>query len=662
MQKSKFSRLVNQYPWATKANIDTARDWEAAKAATDDYILAHEIAGAWDIVKSIFPELEWKCGADETHYRAYYHGELAADYMYVCVLGNTLELNLPNGETFRVNYRIYSLKPLWEIEREQEAEKAEIREKIGEAELEESKMEEKKMTKQEVVENMADDLETALETYELATTSDIHHGTDFVWKLARSNYKGKKLLRSIFSRHSKWNEREQRVGIPINVPQFVDGEKVRRLVDSLCEGTSLDAFVIEEFLLTKNCEALDSAVAYIERNWAGVYREDAKRTKILSKILKKEGLWEEKQGVFAAISDEVNKKDLALSLYISLNPADFMTMSNPQNPVKGKPFMQSCHSLDSGCEYHCGASGYARDEVSFITYTVAKGDSANRWYKKTNRVMFAFSEGTLLQSRLYTTYANGEDYGGVYEMGDREYAIWDVTLAAVKGVFSECLGTEWRNNLTQYNDARIDISWGDFGGYPDWYHYPRLARVCSLLGEELHNFQIGRHPGLCLECGEEIYSNLYCEYCGGGYETCDDCGASYAEDEGYYVTDHYGHTRHVCQSCYENDYFYCESCGEYHNNDDAVCVHTEHGEEWVCEACAERDYTRCDECGEYHERIFEATNGNGESVSVCESCAEKDYIWCADCEELCHYALIEYRDRIPYCPDCAKYHDEEAEG
>ncbi len=637
---AKFDNLT-QYPYILG---EVGEKWNAD--INNGYIAASKDA-AWNIILGIIPESAWykdeaaSKNAGYDIYSAQTNGVFNS-LIWVSDLGTSFELNLPNGTSLFIPIELAnSAKGVDNIKEEKTMEK---------------------MTKEEIIAGMREDLEEGLTVYEKNTTSDIHHGEEFVWKLARSNYKGKKFLRGIFSRHSKWNEREQRVGIPINIPQFVDEEKVSRLVDSLCEGTSLDAFVIGEFLLT-NGETLDSAVAYIERNWAGVYRPDTKRTKILSKILKKEGLWEEKQGVFAAISDEVNKKELALTLYISLNPADQLTMSNPQNPVKGKPFMQSCHSLDSGCEYHCGASGYARDEVSFITYTVAKGSAENRWYKKTNRVMFAFSEGTLLQSRLYTTYANGEDYGGVYTMGDRENTIWDAILDAVKGVFSECLCTEWRNNLTVYNDARIDIdiSWGDFGGYPDWCHYPRLARVCSLAGEALNSFEVGRYPGLCLECGEEIYANLYCEYCGGGYETCDDCGASYAEDEGYYVTDHYGHTRHVCQSCYENDYFYCESCGEYHSNDDAVCVYTEHGEEWVCEACAERDYTRCDECGEYHERIFEATNANGESVSVCESCAEKDYIWCADCEELCHYALIEYRDRIPYCPDCAKYYKSEVE-
>ena len=72
------------------------------------------------------------------------------------------------------------------------------------------------------------------------------------------------------------------------------------------------------------------------------------------------------QRLFAQIADELATRPETFQLFVSLNPAHWLTMSNPKEDLRGST-MVSCHSFNSTeYSFNCGCTGYARDTTSFI--------------------------------------------------------------------------------------------------------------------------------------------------------------------------------------------------------------------------------------------------------------------------------------------------------
>lgn len=69
-------------------------------------------------------------------------------------------------------------------------------------------------------------------------------------------------------------------------------------------------------------------------------------------------------------------------------------MSNPKGDHRGTT-LTSCHSFNSTeYEYNNGCTGYARDKVSFIAFTVADpADKETLNNRKTTRQVFAYKPG-----------------------------------------------------------------------------------------------------------------------------------------------------------------------------------------------------------------------------------------------------------------------------
>ncbi len=123
------------------------------------------------------------------------------------------------------------------------------------------------------------------------------------------------------------------------------------------------------------------------------------------------GRHSELQSALKQLADNRRKK-IDFKLYVSLNPAHFITMSNPKDDKRGDT-LTSCHSFNStSYSYNNGCSGYARDEYTFITFVAADPSNPETLNnRKTMRQIFAYKPGNglLLQSRLYNT--SGGTYG-----------------------------------------------------------------------------------------------------------------------------------------------------------------------------------------------------------------------------------------------------------
>ncbi len=149
-----------------------------------------------------------------------------------------------------------------------------------------------------------------------------------------------------------------------------------------------------------------------------------------------------------------------------------------------------------------------------------------------------------------------------------------------------------------------------------------------------------------------------CSCCGATIEDgnqfeCHDCGDIICVDCYRYNAEGY----RICDGCLDEDYTYCDCCGEYHENED---VYETNDDEHICRDCfEERDYMKlCDECG----KAFNTNNTSyvmtplGEYI--CDDCESK-YTICDDCGMAYKDGVEEVFDEdeqewTNLCPDCIK--------
>ena len=365
---------------------------------------------------------------------------------------------------------------------------------------------------------------------------------------------------------------------------------------------------------------------------------------------------------FAQIADEMSSKKIPFKLFLSINPAHFITMSNPKNDNRGS-CLTSCHSFNSTeYEYNNGCTGYARDSVTMIAFTASdptNPETLNN--RKTTRQLFMYEPGNglLLQSRMYNTS------GGTHGAQTESVLYRDL----VQREISRCENAInlWDTCKYYGNNKGVAIeAHCEFGGYADW-DYEEFNPVISIRkdhGENYHNFIVGR-AGLCISCGEETENcdGLTCRSCR-NHETflCDCCGDRFPTDEAYAVYNEHGDTTQVCEDCLNRNYSICEDCECYYPCDCVHIVTDDDGRDrWVCEDCRDRNYEECDECEGYYAHTYVAYDRHGNSCDVCQTCLEEIYCHCEDCDDNYHqdYTTIVYGsngyDRL-VCNDCRDNH------
>ena len=113
---------------------------------------------------------------------------------------------------------------------------------------------------------------------------------------------------------------------------------------------------------------------------------------------------------FAQFADAINPLEVKMDTFISLNPLDFMLMSNGTN-------WTSCHHLSkyrdcrsgdyTGC-YSGGANGLSKDKVTVVMFTTkkCKHESDYTFIPKNQRCLFQIGKDKLIQGR---TYPDGRD-------------------------------------------------------------------------------------------------------------------------------------------------------------------------------------------------------------------------------------------------------------
>ena len=217
---------------------------------------------------------------------------------------------------------------------------------------------------------------------------------------------------------------------------------------------------------------------------------------------------------YAVLCDAINPIKVKRHTCISLNPIDFLLMSNGNS-------WTSCHRIsymngDTGC-YSSGTISYMLDANSFLFYTVDTSFDGKdiELEPKLQRQIFGYKSNTLLQSRLYPAKNDS---------GSEE--LYTDIREIVQKVIADCLDIPNLWVKTKNSDMSKHVRRGNNStAYPD-YHYGNSRHVCtvtvhkSAIEEQkpLKMIIMGKQP-ICIKCGQkhENTSKLYCRKCSPGY-------------------------------------------------------------------------------------------------------------------------------------------------
>lgn len=365
-------------------------------------------------------------------------------------------------------------------------------------------------------------------------------------------------------------------------------------------------------------------------------RTNMKASKAIGKICREEG-WDRLEGYnskYAALCDNLNPIKVKRHTVISLNPIDFLLMSNGDS-------WESCHYIGdeaegAGC-YSSGTISYMLDECSFVFYTVNADFNGTdiELAAKSQREIFGYKDEVFIQSRLYP---QANDCGAE--------AIYDDIRSIIQKIIADCLNKPnlWTitRNLSKIN--RIVKLGSGATCYPDWHGgCPGSQHVSvSTLKDKTDDFSnivLGAKP-ICISCGSRhtYTENISCCKNYNGYY-CTECGSYIYEDDVYWVGDY-----PYCDECS----IYCDRCGEYEDKDNAMYIDGE----WYCESCAEDVSSYCEGCGSYHLDEYGIFTEEGDFY--CEDCIDNYAFKCTECGEW-YNKENGYYDEITdswYCEEC----------
>ena len=489
----------------------------------------------------------------------------------------------------------------------------------------------------------------------------------FIRTVAKDNYYAKSELRALFRKSPAWNEELDAIIINGTRTHDPDYERAHGLAWEIVCLANVDS------------ETLFNAVRFFSRPYAieyrrqkylealntlapGAYVEGKKLTRVFRDLCKAIGVYDDAKGsrfqqLYAQFADEIQSKQIPYKLFVSINPAHWITMSNPKRDSRGTT-LTSCHSFNStDYQFNNGCSGYARDKYSFICFTVDNPnnpESLNN--RKTTRQIFVYNPGSgvLLQSRMYNI--SGGTCGAQNE--SKEYR--DLIQREISDL--EGATNLWNTQKYLGQHAVFFRRHSDFGGYPDW-EYEDFVPMLSVRTDaaEPEGCIIGE-AGVCIKCGEYNSHGVYCENCeDDGRNECAECGEYCPEDNMTWVYNAYGDRVQVCPGCLARNYRLCEDCEEYYREDDTTYVN---GHGYVCGNCLDGRYSMCDYCGdyEYTDDMSVAVAPDGTEVRVCAHCAERHYAVCDDCGRLMLEAdatpALDALDRdIVVCPSCIEHYE-----
>lgn len=545
------------------------------------------------------------------------------------------------------------------------------------------------MEVEELIKQAEENIQQALEDYEAHTyqTEVLEDVEDvFIQQLAEDSTYAKQELRELFSKSPVWHPELDALIINGTRTHDPDYQRIGTLARKILHKPIVQAAdggdysrydmmldAIDFFTIPDDVEAQERGIAAINILAPKAYRPGKKKSRVFKALCIALGVADESAGsefqrLYAQFADELSSRKIGFKLFVSINPAHFLTMSNPKADERGST-LTSCHSLNSTeYEYNCGCCGYARDEVSFIVFTAADPDDpASLNNRKTTRQIFAYrpGNGVLLQSRMYDTS------GGTKGQVEDSKLYRDLIQREISALENQ--PNLWKTfDSCENRVSKLVKADRDFGGYCDWEHSTFGGKICVRAEKIDSDGTFNCEPltigtsGLCVVCGDETNYGMYCDSCRRErYEYhCDDCDyGSDDEDEFSLVYDAEGQDRYVCEQCRDANYTSCDRCGRYHAN--SVMERVDGLD--ICPSCLDAFYMCCEDCGDYCsiEDHYTVRDADGEEIEVCEFCFRHHYDRCEECGEYVDSdSLTELEDDetgclYSVCDKCFNnYHDE----
>lgn len=497
-------------------------------------------------------------------------------------------------------------------------------------------------------------------TYDNEVLEDV--SDEFIKIVAEDNYYAKQELRELFRKSPVWNEELDAIVINGTRTHEPDYDRVFDLAYAILRPAFTDdnyrlyrraiSFFSVPYDTTEHRNMYLGALNQLAPN---AYAPGKKLPRAFRDLCKAVGVADESKGsefqkLYAQFADELQSKQIPYKLFVSINPAHWITMSNPKRDSRGTT-LTSCHSFNStDYPYNNGCSGYARDKYSFICFTVDDPDNSELLNnRKTTRQIFVYKPGNglLLQSRMYDSQGGTS---GVQPLSKDYRDLIQRELSSLENTTNLWTTKKYLEQSRYHFRRHVD-----FGGYPDWEYSDFVPMVSVRVdADDPEEVTIGE-AGVCIKCGEYTSDGVYCEDCANDGIVCEDCECRYDEDEMTWVYNSHGDRIQVCPRCLENHYTMCEDCEDYYPNDDMTYVD---GHGYVCESCLD-DYTECAHCGDYDytEDMEIAVDRYGDEVHVCSHCATYHYSVCEDCGRLvqdvdAESAYGEDGEERVVCPSC----------
>lgn len=377
---------------------------------------------------------------------------------------------------------------------------------------------------------LADDKLSELceKTLDIFKTHGYTHATyDGVMAWLKKWNKAKGWLASTLRHHHSWDEKNLCVSDIFEEKRLSTADKRMTALENF---TAKIYNVLNEktlYYILRSSEALDCAALktvtqkfkdYVESSVLGQRGAKvsigAKFTRAIRQLCVVEGIDKtvDFEKWFATLSDEFSDITVKRRYCLSINPIDFLLMSNGNS-------WSSCHFLEYGNSnkcYQAGTMSYPMDMVTMIFFTIdnIKGEGEYCELPKLHRQLFMYSDKFLLQSRLYPTYT------------DKNYST--LTRQTVQDIMQECDGCKdvtdyWGNTSfnAQGSSMRCFTHAPRIMHYPDYiYGYninitPKSGVDIPHYNEVINTFELPEIGGkiVCPSCGKEHTYNTHCCYC-----------------------------------------------------------------------------------------------------------------------------------------------------
>ena len=105
----------------------------------------------------------------------------------------------------------------------------------------------------------------------------------------------------------------------------------------------------------------------------------------------------------------------------------------------------------------------------------------------------------------------------------------------------------------------------------------------------------------------------------------------------------------VCEECFREKYFTCQSCEEVYSKDDVVCP-TDGS--MLCEDCYNKDWIKCSSC---REEVHVDDSKCAYDETYCESCYDNHFTYVVCCQEPIPNDDVYFGDGNAYCEN--HYHE-----